>query len=102
MSDTLESPFVFWKCVGIHETDKISCISKGTVRGEVPERQIYYIEMNAKIDWFNMVNGILYIGTDRGVWLLVETLFPSSGADALASQAYSWHYTFIRKAVFWW
>ena len=35
----------------------------------------------------NMVNGILYIGTDRGVWLLVgNTFFPLQGADALASK----------------
>lgn len=57
------------------------------MRGEVPERKYTAIEMNAKIDCSNMVNGILYIGTDRGVWLLVgNTFFPLQGADALASK----------------
>ena len=33
-----------------------------------------------------MVNGILYIGTDHGVWVLVgNTFFPLQGADILAS-----------------
>ena len=42
--------------------------------------------MNAKIDCSNMVNGILYIGTDRGVWVLVgNTFFPLQGAYSLAS-----------------
>ena len=57
------------------------------MRGEVLNGKYTAIEMNAKIDCSNMVNGILYIGTDRGVWLLVgNTFFPLQGADALASK----------------
>lgn len=64
----------------------ISCISKGRVRGEVLNGKYTAIEMNAKIDCSNMVNGILYIGTDRGVWLLVGNTFSLLSADALASK----------------
>ena len=45
------------------------------------------IEMNCKIDCSDMVNGVLYIGTDHGVWVLVgNTFFPLQGAEVLKSK----------------
>lgn len=94
MSDTLESSVRFLGNVwGIHETDNILYFQGDGCVVKFPNGKYTAIEMNAKIDCSNMVNGILYIGTDRGVWLWLETLFPSSGCRCVGFQAYSWHYT---------
>ena len=88
MSDTLESSVRFLGNVwGIHETDNILYFQGDGCVVKYLNGKYTAIEMNAKIDCSNMVNGILYIGTDRGVWLLVgNTFFPLQGADALASK----------------
>lgn len=81
MSDTLESSVRFLGNVwGIHETDNILYFQGDGCVVKYLNGKYTAIEMNAKIDCSNMVNGILYIGTDRGVWLLVgNTFFSSSG-----------------------
>ena len=87
MSDTLERDCRFVGNVwGIHEADNILYIQGDDRVVKYLNGKYTAIEMNAKIDCSNMVNGILYIGTDHGVWVLVgNTFFPLQGADILAS-----------------
>lgn len=87
MSDTLDSSIRFLGNVwGIHEADNILYMQGDDRVIKYLSGKYTSIEMQAKIDCSNMVNGILYIGTDKGVWLLVgNTFFPLQGADALAS-----------------
>ena len=71
---------------GIHEADNILCIQGDDRVVKYLNGKYTAIEMNAKIDCSNMVNGILYIGTDRGVWVLVgNTFFPLQDCGSLAS-----------------
>lgn len=88
MSDTLDGACRFLGNVwGIHEADNILYFQGDDRIVKYLNGKFTAIEMDAKIDCSNMVNGILYIGTDRGVWLLVgNTFFPLQGADALASK----------------
>ncbi|MBO4985361.1 MAG: transcriptional regulator [Bacteroides sp.] len=42
------------------------------------------IEMEGKIECSALVNGILYVGTNRGIWMLVgNTFFPLQGSERL-------------------
>ena len=88
MSDTLDKACRFLGNVwGIHETDNILYFQGDDRVVKYLNGKYTAIEMNAKIDCSNMVNGILYIGTDRGVWFLVgNTFFPLQGAEVLASK----------------
>lgn len=88
MSDTLDGTLRFLGNVwGIHEADNMLYLQGDDRVLKLLNGKYTAIEMDAKIDCSNMVNGILYIGTDRGVWLLVgNTFFPLQGADALASK----------------
>lgn len=87
MSDTLDAPIRYLGNVwGIHEADNILYMQGDSRVIKYLNGKYTAIEMGAKIDCSNMVNGILYIGTDKGVWLLVgNTFFPLQGADALTS-----------------
>ena len=87
MSDTLDNSVrMLGNVWGIHEADNILYIQGDDRVVKYLNGKYTAIEMNAKIDCSNMVNGILYIGTDRGVWVLVgNTFFPLQGADSLAS-----------------
>lgn len=87
MSDSLDSDVRFLGNIwGIHEADNILYIQGDDRVVKYLNGKYTTIEMNAKIDCSNMVNGILYIGTDRGVWVLVgNTFFPLQGADSLAA-----------------
>lgn len=88
MSDTLDGSCRFLGNVwGIHEADNILYFQGDDRIVKYLNGKFTAIEMDAKIDCSNMVNGILYIGTDRGVWFLVgNTFFPLQGADVLASK----------------
>lgn len=88
MSDTLDGSCRFLGNVwGIHEADNILYFQGDDRVVKYLNGKYTPILMDAKIDCSNMVNGILYIGTDRGVWLLVgNTFFPLQGADILASK----------------
>lgn len=88
MSDTLDKECRFLGNVwGIHETDNILYFQGDDRVVKFLNGKYTAIEMNAKIDCSNMVNGILYIGTDHGVWFLVgNTFFPLQGAEELASK----------------
>ena len=102
MSDTLESSVRFLGNVwGIHETDNLLYFQGDGCVVKYLNGKYTAIEMNAKIDCSNMVNGILYIGTDRGVWLLVGNTFslfrvPMRWLPSVFVALY-----LIRK-VFWW
>ena len=87
MSDTLGADSRFLGNVwGIHEADNILYVQGDDRVVKYLNGKYTTIEMDAKIDCSNMVNGILYIGTDRGVWVLVgNTFFPLQGAESLAS-----------------
>lgn len=87
MSDTLDASIRYLGNVwGIHEVDNILYMQGDNRVIKYLNGKYTAIEMDAKIDCSNMVNGILYIGTDKGVWLLVgNTFFPLQGADALIS-----------------
>lgn len=87
MSDTLDGAIRFLGNVwGIHEADNILYMQGDNRVIKYLNGKYTAIEMEAKIDCSNMVNGILYIGTDKGVWFLVgNTFFPLQGADALTS-----------------
>ena len=75
MSDTLDNSVrMLGNVWGIHEADNILYIQGDDRVVKYLNGKYTAIEMNAKIDCSNMVNGILYIGTDRGVWVLVEIL----------------------------
>lgn len=87
MSDTLDDTYrLLGNVWGFHENDNILYI-----QGD--DRVIKYVNgkftltvMHAKIDCSNMVNGVLYIGTNRGVYILVGNSFlPLRGADQLSS-----------------
>lgn len=88
MSDTLDGSIRFLGNVwGIHEADNILYFQGDERVIKYLDGKYTVIEMDAKIDCSSMVNGILYIGTDKGVWLLVgNTFFPLQGADALVSK----------------
>lgn len=88
MSDTLDENIrLLGNVWGIHETDNILYFQGDERVVKYLNGKYTVIEMNAKIDCSNMVNDILYIGTDKGVWLLIgNTFFPLQGADLLASK----------------
>lgn len=88
MSDTLEGAVRFLGNVwGIHEADNILYFQGDDRVVKYLNGKYAAIEMDAKIDCSNMINGTLYVGTDRGVRILVgNTFFPLQGADALASK----------------
>ena len=73
MSDTLDNSVrMLGNVWGIHEADNILYIQGDDRVVKYLNGKYTAIEMNAKIDCSNMVNGILYIGTDRGVWVPVS------------------------------
>lgn len=88
MSDTLnDAGRLLGNVWGIHEADNILYFQGDDRVVKYLDGKYTVIEMKAKIDCSNMVNGILYIGTDRGVWFLVgNTFFPLQGAEVLASK----------------
>lgn len=76
MSDTLDGSIRFLGNVcGIHEADNILYLQGDARVIKYLNGKYTSIEMQAKIDCSNTVNGILYIGTDKGVWLLVGNTF---------------------------
>lgn len=88
MSDTLaNSVRLLGNVWGIHENDQILYFQGDGQVVKYLNGKYTVIEAGVKIDCSNMVDGILYIGTEQGVWLLVgNTFFPLRGAEALASK----------------
>ncbi len=87
MSDSLDGSCRFIGNVwGIHEADNILYIQGDGKVVKCLNGKYTPIDVQAKIDCSSMVNGTLYIGTDRGVWVLVgNTFFPFQGAELLSS-----------------
>ena len=72
---------------GIHESDNILYLQGDGKVLKYLNGKYTVINTDWKIDCSDMVNGVLYIGTDHGVWVLVgNTFFPLQGAEALASK----------------
>lgn len=88
MSDTLDGSIRFLGNVwGIQEVDNILYFQGDNRVVKYLNGKYTVIWMDAKIDCSNVVDGILYVGTDKGVWFLVgNTFFPLRGAEALASK----------------
>lgn len=88
MSDSLnEDEHLLGNVWGIHEADNVLYIQGDDRVIKYLDGKYTSIRMNAKIDCSNMVNGVLYVGTDKGIWLLAgKTFLPLQGADALASK----------------
>lgn len=72
---------------GIHESDDILYLQgEGKVLKFLNGKYVT-LHSNWRIDCSYMVNGILYVGTENGVWVVVgNTFFPLQGAEALASE----------------
>lgn len=88
MSDSLKSNVNFLGNIwGIHEIDNIMYFQGDGGVIKYLNGKYTAIPINAKIDCSSVIEGILYIGTDRGVWVLVgNTFFPLPGADNLSTK----------------
>lgn len=88
MSDSLnEAERAIGNVWGIHEYDNILYLQGDGKVLKYLNGKYTFIEMERKIDCSDMVNGVLYIGTDRGVYVLVgNTFFPLQGANILVSK----------------
>ena len=87
LSDTLEGDSRFLGNVwNIHESDNILYFQGDDRVVRYLNGKFTPIVMDAKIECSNLVDGILYIGTNKGVWVLVgNTFFPLQGAEILSS-----------------
>ncbi len=88
MSDLVPDPDRFIGNVwGIHENDHILYFQGDQRILKFINGEYALITSSWKIDCSSMVNGVLYIGTERGTFVLVgNTLFPLQGAEALSSK----------------
>lgn len=72
---------------GIHESDNILYIQGDGKVLKYLNGKYTSIATDHKIDCSDMVNGVLYVGTDRGVYVLIgNTFFPLQGAESLSSK----------------
>lgn len=72
---------------GMHESDHILYIQGDGKVLKYLNGKYTAIASDYKIDCSDMVNGVLYIGTDHGVFVLIgNTFFPLQGADSLVSK----------------
>jgi hypothetical protein len=88
MSDSVKKPLRFigniWK---IYENDNILYWQADGVVLKCLNGKYTLISADSKIDCSNLVNGILYIGTNKGVRILIgNTFFPLPGAEKLDSK----------------
>lgn len=71
----------------IHENDNILYLQADGAVLKCLNGKYTLISANSKIDCSSLVNGILYIGTNRGVQILIgNTFFPLPGAEELNSK----------------
>lgn len=72
---------------GIHENDDILYLQgEGKVLKYLNGKHVT-LHSNWRIDCSYMVNGILYVGTEKGVWVVVgNSFFPLQGAEILESE----------------
>ena len=88
MSDSLsEQEQQIGNIWGIHEADNILYFQADGCIVKYLNGKYTHIPSEQKIDCSNIINGILYLGTNQGVKVLVgNTLFPLQGADLLANE----------------
>jgi len=68
----------------VHENDNIIYFQGDYSVLKYVNGKFTSLEMNAKIDCSDMVNGVLYLGTSKGIWILVgNTFFPLNAANSL-------------------
>lgn len=72
---------------GIHEADNILYIQGDNRVIKYLNGKFTSIDAECKIDCSDMVKGVLYVGTDKGVMVLIgNTFFPLRGAEPLATK----------------
>lgn len=72
---------------GIHESDNILYVQADGTVVKVINDKYTQIPSPWKIDCSGLANGVLYVGTDNGVWLLVgNSFFPLQGGDLLKTK----------------
>ncbi|NDW13870.1 transcriptional regulator [Bacteroides sp. 214] len=72
---------------GIHETDNILYIQGDNRVIKYLNGKFTVIDAECKIDCSDMVKGVLYVGTDKGVMVLIgNTFFPLRGAERLMTK----------------
>ena len=72
---------------GVHEIDNILYFQGDGCIIKYLNGKYTHIPSENKIDCSNVINGILYLGTNQGVKVLVgNTLFPLQGADILDNE----------------
>lgn len=88
MSDSLSTANRFIGNVwGIHENDNIMYMIGDSRIAKYLNGKYTMIDAGKKIDCSNLVNGVLYIGTDSGVYLLVgNTFFPLQDGDVFTNK----------------
>ena len=88
LSDTLEAPMHYLGNVwGVHEVDNILYFLGDEKILKLLNGEYTLINTGCKIDCSDLVNGVLYLGTDKGIRLLVgNELFPLNGAEPLTSK----------------
>lgn len=84
MSDTLDASIRYLGNVwGVHEADNILYFQGDDRIVKLLDGKYTVIEAGCKIDCSGLVNGVLYLGTDKGIFFLVgNELFPLHGADS--------------------
>ncbi|MGL5271978.1 MAG: transcriptional regulator, partial [Phocaeicola sp.] len=87
MSDTLDDVSKYIGNVwGIQELDNILYFQGDRRVIKWVNENYTPIDVDAKIDCSNVVRGTLYLGTDKGVWVLIGNRFtPLQGAEKLTS-----------------
>ena len=87
LSDTLASPMRYLGNVwGVHEADNILYFQGDERIVKLLDGECTLIDPGCKIDCSDLVNGVLYLSTDKGLRLLVgNELFPLNGAEQLPS-----------------
>lgn len=85
LSDTLNVEYSrIGNVWGIYETDNILYFQGDNKVVKYCNNKYTSIKIDAKIDCSNLVNGVFYIGTDRGVFVLIgNTFFPLQGSEDL-------------------
>lgn len=85
MSDTLEGDIRYLGNVwGIYEVDNMLYLQGDNRVVKHWDGRYAVVQMEGKIDCSNLIGGVLYVGTDNGVWVLVGNAFlPLQGAEAL-------------------
>ena len=88
LSDSLAaSNYLIGNVWGIHESENTLYVQGDECVVKYINGTHTLVRIDAKIDCSNVVNNVLYIGTDRGIWFLTgNTFFPLQGAEELTQK----------------